>query len=382
MSTETTKTQADIFTEEWYGPDYKNTKSPNHFKFLGLKETIPIWNEETCGDTYKYDPISDPHIGTILPIALESQALYESYEHQRSLFWTNTTIDFSEDAIAFSNLPNEQQYSIKGVLAFFAQADDLVCDAIEDGFLPSINNPVVKLSYRFKAMMEDIHSLTYQTNLEMLIADPVERKELLNSIGDDSKFPSVKRKADWAKKWGSTKVPLAYRIFAQACTEGIQFSGSFMFIDFLEHAGIKLPGTQAANGFISRDEGFHTYDAGLIYKTLKYVVPPADAYRIVSECVETEIQFMADVIGDRFNGLHMKDIETHIKYTANTVVCNMLGYSEPFPGARCPFDFMKGRDLATVLNFFEIKTSGDYHQANLKIEDSDFKPFQMMPTEK
>jgi ribonucleotide reductase beta subunit family protein with ferritin-like domain len=376
------------FADNWYG---NSDKCPTHFKFLGDNEMMPIYNQllstpneaiidhnndETIDQVWKYkhDPIMDPQAGTIKPVPIDSQELFTSYEHQRSLFWVDTAIDFGEDAVTFGALSKEKQYSIKGVLAFFAQADELVCECIEEGFLPDIQDPIIKLSYKFKAMMEDVHSLTYQTNLEMLIADPVERRELLNSIGDDTMFPSVKRKADWAKKWGSTQIPLAYRIFAQACTEGIQFSGSFMFIDFLEHAGIKLPGTQAANAFISRDEGFHTYDAGLIYKKLKYVIPPADAYRIVNECVNTEIQFMNDIIGDRFDGLTMTDISTHIKYTANTVVCNMLGYSEPFPGARCPFDFMKGRDLATVLNFFEVKTSSDYRQANLQLTESDFVP--------
>ena len=380
------------FKEIWYGDD-EDKPAPAYFKFLGTNQFVPIWNELLSVDTniikiynedpqidpknqYKHDSILDPFVGTIKPIPEKSKALYESYVTQRKQFWVDTQIDFSEDAITFNALSKEKQYSIKGVLAFFAQSDEIVCDTIEDSFLPFIEDPIVKLSYKFKAMMEDIHSLTYQTNLEMLIQDPKERADLLNSVNDVKVFPSVKLKADWARKWGSTQIPLAYRIFAQACTEGIQFSGSFMFIDYLEHAGIKLPGTQAANNLISRDEGLHTYDAGLIYKQLEYVVPPNDAFKIVQECVDTEIQFMRDIIGDRFNDLKMSDIITHIKYTANIVVSELLGYSEPYPGVRCPFEFMQGRDLATVLNFFEVKNSGDYHHADLKLDDADFEPAQ------
>jgi ribonucleotide reductase beta subunit family protein with ferritin-like domain len=380
------------FATDWYG-DKESINVPKHFEYLGSSEFVPIYNEqlhinkqyviikaytENCTDPkyqYKHDPILDPpEQTTIEPIPEEYALLFDSYNKQSALFWKHSQLDFSSDAIVYNTLPSEQQYSINGVLGFFAQADTEVNEIIEHSFLPYIQNPIVKLSYHFKEMMEDTHTLTYQKNLSMLVSDKNERTELLNSIGDDTKFPSIKSKADWAKKWGSTEIPICYRIFAQACTEGIQFSGSFMFLDYLDHAGIKLPGTQAANGMISRDEGFHTYDAGQIYKQLKYVVPVSDAFMIVQECVDTEVQFMRDVIGDRFSGLKMSDIITHIKYTANTVVCNLLGYSEPYPGARCPFEFMQGRDLATVLNFFEVHNSSDYHHADLKITESDFSP--------
>lgn len=362
------------FKENWYADDCTSI-APSHFKFLGSNETIPIYNELLSSNTgYKHDPIINPYNGTIIPIPEKSKNLMDSYNVQTSLFWVNTQIDFTEDSNNFNALSKEKQYSIKGILAFFAQSDEIISDTIENSFLPYIQDPVVKLSYKFKAMMEDIHSLTYQTNIEMLIKDPAERHNLLNSIGDNTTFPSVKLKADWARKWGSTEIPLSYRIFAQACTEGIQFSGSFMFIDYLEYAGIRLPGTQAANTLISRDEGLHTYDAGLIFKQLKYVVPAEDAYRIVNECVNTEIKFMEDIIGNRFGDLKMSDIITHIKYTANTVVSTLLEYSEPYPGVRCPFEFMQGRDLATVLNFFEVKNSGDYHHADLKLTNDDFMP--------
>lgn len=395
------------FLTKQYGPEYHNINVPYNFTYLGMqlntddtklsssssnmssnhgKIFIPIVNEEigtSHQDLFEDHPYMDEPIlsesrGTTLPIPPKYQKLFESYLMQQSLFWKHTEIDFAEDAITFKSLDSDLQYSIKGVLAFFAQSDEIVAECIEETILPYLKEPVFKLSYGFKKMMEDVHSLTYQTNLMMLIPDQKERDQLLNGI---ETFPSVKRKADWARKWGSLSIPFAYRVFAQACTEGIQFSGSFMFIDYLAHRNIKLPGTQAANSAISRDEGLHTIDAGLAYENLKYIVPAHDAFMIVNECVETEISFMRDIttetlidgsVRNRYKDLSIEDIKTHIHYCANIVVNKILGYSEPYPGAHCPFDWMKQRDLATVLNFFEVKNSMDYIKADLQVAEDDF----------
>jgi ribonucleotide reductase beta subunit family protein with ferritin-like domain len=378
------------FTTSWYNyannDNIKINKPPSGFKYMKTDDKdrfVPIYSDALSVSTAYADSLKkfvddNPHhrrriepllVGgskTIFPLPPKYNAIYESYKQQQANFWTADEIDFSGDIGAFAALPEPTKDSIKAVFAFFAQSDQIIADTIKDNMLPYIKEPVLQTSYGFKAMMEDIHTQTYQRNLLALVPDDDERIRLLEGV---ESYPSVKLKAEWAKKWGSDAIPFAYRVFAQACTEGIQFSGSFMFVDYLSHANIKLPGTQAANTAISRDEGFHTIDAGLIYDQLKYVVPPADAFAIVDECVQTEVAFMKEVIGDKFPDFKLTDIERHIKYCANIVINSILGYTEPYPGATCPFGWMNKRDLATVMNMFEIKNNFDYVKSNISTSD-------------
>lgn len=67
-------------------------------------------------------------------------------------------------------------------------------------------------------------------------------------------LPCVKKKADWALNWISSKnATFAERIIAFAAVEGIFFSGSFAAIFWMKKRGL-MPGLTFSNELISRDE--------------------------------------------------------------------------------------------------------------------------------
>lgn len=64
----------------------------------------------------------------------------------------------------------------------------------------------------------------------------------------------MKKKADWALQWISSKTAtFAERIIAFAAVEGVFFSGSFAAIFWLKKRGL-MPGLTFSNELISRDE--------------------------------------------------------------------------------------------------------------------------------
>jgi ribonucleoside-diphosphate reductase subunit M2 len=110
-------------------------------------------------------------------------------------------------------------------------------------------------SYGFQIMMENIHSETYSLLIDTYIKDSTERTFLFDAI---ETIPCIRKKADWALKWISSKEScFSERLVAFAAVEGIFFSGSFASIFWLKKRGL-MPGLTFSNELISRDEGLHT----------------------------------------------------------------------------------------------------------------------------
>jgi ribonucleoside-diphosphate reductase subunit M2 len=102
---------------------------------------------------------------------------------------------------------------------------------------------------------ENIHSETYSLLIDTYVKDTTERNFLFDAIDN---IPCIRKKADWALKWISSKESsFAERLVAFAAVEGIFFSGSFASIFWLKKRGL-MPGLTFSNELISRDEGLHT----------------------------------------------------------------------------------------------------------------------------
>ena len=178
----------------------------------------------------------------------------------------NVAIGFPND-----NLNDDEKYFISNILAFFAQSDQIVNINLEERFMEDVNNLpkdigiYTKLFYNFQKMMEDIHSITYETLLEIYISDKTEKLKLKNAIVN---IPTIKKKSDWAFKWIDDKESsFGTRLIAFAVLEGIFFSGSFCAIYWIKEKNI-LNGLCKSNEFISRDEGMHRDFAILLYNIL------------------------------------------------------------------------------------------------------------------
>jgi ribonucleotide reductase beta subunit family protein with ferritin-like domain len=207
----------------------------------------------------------------------------------------------------------------------------------------------------------------YSILIDTYSRDKIEKERLLNSI---QHFPCIKKKAEWAKKWiNDTESSFASRLVAFAVVEGIFFSSSFASIYWIKKRGM-LHGLTLSNEFISRDEALHVEFAVLLYHKLMNKLPKEMFYKIITEAVEIEKEFILEAIPCRLIGMNSSLMSQYIEFVTNRL-CLQLGYDKLFPNATNPFDFMELISLNDKVNFFE-KTNTQYALANKCIEGDPF----------
>jgi ribonucleotide reductase beta subunit family protein with ferritin-like domain len=316
-------------------------------------------------------------IENIFPI--KNQQIYNFYELARSCFWIEKELDFSKDKYDWDNkLKPDEQFFISNILAFFAQSDQIVNINLEERFMDDVNSlpkdikVYTKLFYNFQKMMEDIHSITYETLLELYISDINEKNKFKNAIIN---IPTIKKKSDWASKWiDDTKSSFGTRLIAFAVLEGIFFSGSFCAIYWIKEKNI-LNGLCKSNEFISRDEGMHRDFAILLYNTLKvrndYEINcnEEDIKLIVKEAVEIEKEFITSSFNCNLIGMNSNEMKKYIEFVADNLLENLE--VEKIYNTANPFAFMENIGLRNKTNFFENRVT-EYSKANssLSIEET------------
>ena len=115
-------------------------------------------------------------IQSIFPV--QNYEIYEMYNKARSCFWIEKELDLSKDKYDWDNkLNDDERFFLSNILAFFAQSDQIVNINLEERFmndvesLPTDMKLYIKLFYNFQKMMEDIHSITYESLLDTYITN-------------------------------------------------------------------------------------------------------------------------------------------------------------------------------------------------------------------
>jgi ribonucleoside-diphosphate reductase subunit M2 len=317
-------------------------------------------------------------IDNIFPI--KNDEIFQMYNKARSCFWIEKELDFSKDKFDWDNkLTNDERYFISNILAFFAQSDQIVNINLEERFMEDIEDLprdmkiYTKLFYNFQKMMEDIHSITYETLLETYITDKNLKNKLKNGIEN---IPAINKKAVWANKWINDKESsFGIRLIAFAILEGIFFSGAFCAIFWIKEKNI-LSGLCKSNEFISRDEGMHRDFAILLYNQLKY----RNDYKldcnneliitIIKEAVEIEKEFISSSFNCRLIGMNSDEMKKYIEYVADNLLLN-LDIPKIY-NTNNPFLFMENIGLQNKTNFFENRVT-EYAKANSTAEIEDTK---------
>lgn len=296
----------------------------------------------------------------------ESSEIFKLYRKHKSVFWTETEIDMTEDKAHYKLLSQNEKFFLTNILGFFAGSDVIVNENIDKNYSTKITQPHILMYYKFQAMMEDTHSLTYSNMLRALL----ERDEYEKIKRAVINMPIVKKKADWARKWINKDCSLVELLIAFKCVEGIFFSGSFCAIYWLGELRKNeienlFPGIRHANEFIARDEGIHVEAADLIYK--KYIVnqlPFEIVKSIFMEAVEIEKEFITKSLPCNLIGMNAELMCEYIEYVANHELKN-LGFDERlFPSRGCPFQFMIKINLSKKTNFFEFDDT-NYNKAGV-----------------
>lgn len=308
-------------------------------------------------------------IQSVFPI--QNFELYEMYNKARSCFWIEKELDLSKDKYEWDNkLNNDERYFLSNILAFFSQSDQIVNINLEERFMEDVENLpkdmklYTKLFYNFQKMMEDIHTITYESLLDTYITDYSQKEKFKNAI---EYIPAISKKAEWANKWIDDKnSSFGTRLIAFAVLEGIFFSASFCAIFWIKEKNI-LTGLTKSNEFISRDEGLHRDFAILLYNQLKnrndYDLGCNDTQiqEIIKEAVEIEKEFITSSFNCRLIGMNAEEMCKYIEYVADNLLVNLD--IDKIYNVNNPFLFMENLSLQGKTNFFENRVT-EYSKAN------------------
>lgn len=256
-------------------------------------------------------------------------------------------------------LKDSERHFISHVLAFFAASDGIVNENLIERFSQEVQVTEARCFYGFQIAMENVHSEMYSLLIETYIRDSKERDFLFNAI---ETLPCVKKKADWAINWISSKnANFGERVIAFAAVEGIFFSGSFAAIFWLKKRGL-MPGLTFSNELISRDEGLHRDFACLMYKHLIQKPPKERIIEIISEAVKIEQEFLTDALPVKMLGMNCDLMSQYIEFVADHLL-GELGMEKLY-NTKNPFSFMELISLEGKTNFFERKV-GEYQKSGV-----------------
>lgn len=262
-------------------------------------------------------------------------------------------------------LKDSERHFISHVLAFFAASDGIVNENLIERFSQEVQVTEARCFYGFQIAMENVHSEMYSLLIETYIRDSKERDFLFNAI---ETLPCVKKKADWALNWISSKnANFGERVIAFAAVEGIFFSGSFAAIFWLKKRGL-MPGLTFSNELISRDEGLHRDFACLMFRHLVQKPPKERIIEIITEAVKIEQEFLTDALPVKMLGMNCDLMSQYIEFVADHLIAE-LGLEKVY-NTKNPFSFMEFISLEGKTNFFERKV-GEYQKSGVMSNRAD-----------
>ncbi|XP_066255762.1 ribonucleoside-diphosphate reductase subunit M2 B-like [Euwallacea similis] len=330
---------------------------------------IPI---QVGKDYEHFDPELEPLLRenprrfVIFPI--EYPDIWDKYKKAEASFWTTEEVDLSQDLMHWKNLTDNERHFISHVLAFFAASDGIVNENLVERFSQEVQVTEARCFYGFQIAIENIHSEMYSMLIETYISDPKEKEFLFNAI---ETLPCVRKKADWALTWISSKTStFGERLVAFAAVEGIFFSGSFASIFWLKKRGL-MPGLTFSNELISRDEGLHCDFACLLFSHLVQKPSKERVTNIIRDAVVIEQEFLSDALPVSLIGMNCNLMCQYIEFVADRLLLE-LG-CEKIYNVTNPFDFMAIISTEGKTNFFEKKV-GEYQKVGV-IGDSEDNVF-------
>lgn len=294
--------------------------------------------------------------------------LYKFYEDQRDNFWVPKEVDLETDVKEWrESLTENDRHFLTYTLAFFAQADGIVLQNLENNFSIDIDIPEVSVFYGIQSGIEAIHWEMYGLLIQTLIEDSDTRDKAFNAIEN---YPCIKEKAQWITTWMTNKKPFMHRLIAFACTEGIFFSSAFASIFYYKKRGL-MPGLSLSNKFIARDEGLHRDFGCELFKVLRdsetikrlgyspeeYHIDDNEVYDIIDQAVKIEENFVRTSLNVDLIGINSDSMIQHVRFMADHLLLS-LGLSKRYHDEE-PFDWMDLISLTGKQNFFEGRVS-DY----------------------
>lgn len=301
------------------------------------------------------EPILDPKNNQFTVFPIRFPKIWQNYKTQIECFWKAEEINFSKDYYDFiTYLNKDEQHFIKMVLAFFAASDGIVNFGIAEIFLKRIQIREMIIMYQFQTMMENIHGETYSLQLDNIVRDKEEKDKLFNAIKE---IPIIKRLSEWILERINENTNFGEFLIANACVEGIFFSGAFAAIFWIKKYKTQsktfMEGLITSNKFIARDEGMHYEAAVDVYNELVNKVPLERIKEIISSAILIAQEFMTEALPVALIGMNSKMMNDYIEYIGDRTFV-MFGHPKVY-NKQNPFDFMNTIGFTDKSNFFEVR---------------------------
>jgi ribonucleoside-diphosphate reductase beta chain len=285
--------------------------------------------------------------------------------------WTVEEIDLHSDLADLAKLSPAEQHLVGRLVAFFATGDTIVSNNLVLNLYQHVNSPEGRLYLSRQLFEEAVHVQFYLNLLDTYVPDLDERAAAFSAVEN---IPSIARKAEFCFRWIDSiyelrslrtredrRAFLLNVICFAACIEGLFFYGAFAYVYFLRSRGV-LQGLASGTNWVFRDESMHMAFAFDVVDTVRQEEPDLfdetmeqQVRDMLSDAVECEVQFAADLLEQGVSGMSLTDMREYLQHVADRRL-GQLGIA-PLYGSQNPFAFMELQDVQELSNFFERKVS-------------------------
>jgi ribonucleoside-diphosphate reductase beta chain len=286
--------------------------------------------------------------------------------------WTVEEINFQEDLVDLERrLSPAERHLVSRLIAFFSTGDTIVANNLVLNLYEHINAPEARMYLSRQLYEEALHIQFYLQLLDLYIPDERDREAAFAAV---ETIPSIRLKAEFAQKWmgdvehlgpldddAKKRRFLMNLVCFSTCIEGLFFYGAFAYVYYLRDKGL-LSGLADGTNWVFRDESMHMNFAYEVIRVVKEEQPhlfdeqmAVDIRDMMSEAVEAEYQFAADVLSEGVTGMSLADTRSYLESVADARLA-MLGLPVEY-GSRNPFSFMELQDVQGLSNFFERTVS-------------------------
>lgn len=297
---------------------------------------------------------------------------YEMYRNAVRNTWTVEEIDFQIDiADLHARMSPADRHLIHRLVAFFATGDSIVANNLVLNLYKHLNAPEARMYLSRQLYEEALHVQFYLTLLDNYLPDPAERTRAFAAIEN---IPSIRQKAEFCFKWIDSiqsldrietreqrRRFLLNQICFAACIEGLFFFAAFAYVYHFRSRGL-LPGLASGTNWVFRDESCHMEFAFEAVRTVREEEPDLfddemkqQAYAMLEEAIECEMQFAADVLSGGVAGISERDMRQYLQHCADNHFAR-LGMEKRYH-VRNPLPFMELQDVQELTNFFERRVS-------------------------
>jgi ribonucleoside-diphosphate reductase beta chain len=296
---------------------------------------------------------------------------YDRFRDAIKNTWTVEEVDLHSDLADLKKLSPAERHLVSRLVAFFATGDTIVSNNLVLNLYQHVNSPEARLYLSRQLFEEAVHVQFYLTLLDTYVPDDAERAQAFDAVEN---IPSIADKARFCFKWidsvyelrelrtaAERRSFLLNLICFAACIEGLFFYGAFAYVYFLRSRGL-LNGLASGTNWVFRDESMHMAFAFDVVDTARREEPDlfddemiSQVRDMLTEAVDCEVRFAADLLGHGVAGLSLADMRAYLEHVADRRLAQ-LGIP-PLYGSANPLTFMELQDVQELSNFFERRVS-------------------------